>query len=219
MDAAEKLRRASASAKELALESGVVLSGWLDLVPARFFGLESVESILSEIYILADSSDWGVRERAGFALRNLAEEFFDQVMGLTDAWVSATSPNVRRAVCLACMQRKRFTNAHRVEMIMSRMSIIASDDDVYVRRCCGPFVLGYLGYTYPEQVLPWLAVAAGDSDLNVRANVAKAFTQALGRRFPEEGMIILRPLLLDSSRRVRLAAASAERLILRHQAL
>jgi hypothetical protein len=43
-------------------------------------------------------------------------------------------------------------------------------------------VVGYLGYTYPAIVLPWIEEQARLHDLNRRANAAKAFSQALGRR-------------------------------------
>ncbi|RVE87080.1 hypothetical protein [Sinorhizobium meliloti] len=85
------------------------------------------------------------------------------------------------------------------------------DDDIYVRKCCGPFVVGYLGYTYPSIVIPWLAEKTSESDFNVRANVAKAFSQALGRRFPREAARVLSSLIPDERPRVRAAVKAATR--------
>jgi hypothetical protein len=89
------------------------------------------------------------------------------------------------------------------------------DDDAYVRKCCGPFVVGYLGYTYPTVTLPWLERMANALDLNVRANVAKAFSQALGRRRSREGLEILNRLAEDDRNRVASATGASVRNIAR----
>jgi hypothetical protein len=85
------------------------------------------------------------------------------------------------------------------------------DDDIYVRKCCGPYVVAYLAYTYPRIVMPWLKHQARSADLNVRANVAKAFSQSLGARRPEDGVAILKMLATDQRRRVRQAVHSSAR--------
>ena len=134
------------------------------------------------------SEDWSERERAGFALRDLMELHFEEVFRLTETWVVHASDRVRRAACLACTQRKSRTDPSRVRAILSRLESLMTDESLYVRKCCGPFVVGYLGYTYPTITLPWLKRQASNSDLNVRTTVAKAFSQALGGRHPLEGL-------------------------------
>ncbi len=176
---------------------------------------QSIASTLKSLRKLAASDDWSTREGAGFDLRNLIEEEFDAAMRLSESWVSDPSDRVRRAACLGCMQRKGHTDSRRVRSILRRLEKLMSDDSIYVRKCCGPFVVGYLGYTYPTLTLPWLAKQARKADLNVRANVAKAFTQALGRRHPVEGLAILKALAEDERPRVRSAVVSALRNMVR----
>ncbi len=164
---------------------------------------------------LAISEDWSTRESGGFGLRDLIEMSFDEAMRLTQSWPSDSSYYVRRAACLGCMQRKAFTNERRLLRVLERLWTIMHDDDVYVRNCCGPFVVGYLGYTYPAITLPWLREMADSADLNVRANVAKAFSQALGRRHPHEGLEILNCLADDDRHRVASATGASVRNIAR----
>lgn len=164
---------------------------------------------------LAAADDWGRREEAGFTLRDLIEEHFADGIRLTEDWVADTDERVRRAVCLSCMQRKGRTTEDRLPVIYERLTRLMRDDSLYVRKCCGPFVVGYLGYTYPTSALPWLRGLASHNDFNVRANVAKAFSQALGRRFPSESLEILSLIGFEDSRRVRTAVESAVRNIVR----
>jgi len=116
---------------------------------------------------------------------------------------------------LACMQRKAYTDEGRVAAVLARLTSLMVDDDLYVRKCCGPFVVGYLCYTYPLVSLPWLESMAHCDDLNVRANVAKAFSQALGRQQPDAGLSILSLLSDDTRHRVRSAVKSSLRNIVR----
>jgi 3-methyladenine DNA glycosylase AlkC len=167
----------------------------------------------------ADSNDWQEREEAGFTLRNLIEQQFQEGMELTGDWVSDPSERVRRAACLACMQRKARTTPERLPVILGRLEPLMADDSLYVRKCCGPFVVGYLGYTYPRQVLPWLWEQAASDDLNVRANVAKAFSQALGSHHPDEAVQILSLLAPDERHRVRSAVLGSLRNLLRRRAV
>lgn len=167
------------------------------------------------LYVLAQSDDWSEREEAGFSLRNLIEHHFEDGMALSQAWPSDRSNYVRRAACLACMQRKAFTNEGRVAVVLDRLTSLMADDDLYVRKCCGPFVVGYLGYTYPRVSLPWLESMAHSEDLNVRTNVAKAFSQALGRQQADAGLSLLSLLSNDPRHRVRSAVKSSLRNIIR----
>jgi hypothetical protein len=166
----------------------------------------------------ADSVNWSERETAGFMLRDMMEVHFDQVFQLTKAWVHDPSERVRRAVCLACMQRKRFTTSVRLRLILERLESLMADDSLYVRKCCGPFVVGYLGYTYPTTTLPWLEGQVRSPNLNTRANVAKAFSQALGGKHPVLAFEILHQLCDDPERRVRSAVGASVRNILRRKA-
>lgn len=180
---------------------------------------DEIEHRLNKLKLLALSDDWKSREEAGFALRDLMEGRFEEVFALTVDWVTHPSDRVRRAACLACMQRKAYTDIPKLKKVLDRLSVLMKDDSIYVRKCCGPFVVGYLGYTYPVTTLPWLAEKARDEDINVRANTAKAFSQALGGRHPTEGIDILKILGVDDRHRVRSAVLSALRNIVRRKAI
>ncbi len=183
--------------------------------PSRLPSQAELAATVRRLYKLAQSDDWSEREEAGFTLRNLIEQHFEQGMALSQDWPSDPSNYVRRAACLACMQRKAHTDESRVATVLDRLTSLMADDDLYVRRCCGPFVVGYLGYTYPRVTLPWLEAMAASDDLNVRANVAKAFSQSLGRQQPDAGLSMLSLLSDDRRHRVRSAVKSSLRNILR----
>jgi len=179
--------------------------------------MKNLNKRIQELQRGALSDDWSRREEAGFSLRDLMEEHFDEVMRLTESWVKHPSERVRRAACLACMQRKAFTDSQRVRKVLHRLTTLMKDDSLYVRKCCGPFVVGYLGYTYPSLTIPWLKKQARIRDLNARANVAKAFSQALGGRHPWEGLEILAILAIDDRSRVRQAVSASARNIVRRK--
>lgn len=179
--------------------------------------MKDLKHRITELQHDALSDNWSKREEAAFALRDLMEAHFDDVMQLTESWITHTSERVRRAACLACMQRKASTDSPRVRRVLRRLVPLMKDDSLYVRKCCGPFVVGYLGYTYPVLTIPWLRGQARLRDLNVRANVAKAFSQALGGRQPLDGLRILTILATDDRPRVRQAVSAAVRNILRRE--
>ncbi len=160
---------------------------------------------------LADSDDWWDREIAGFALRDLMEDHFVEGMKLTSHWPKDRSARIRRAACQSLMQRRAKTTDDRLRPILKRLEVLMKDDDIYVRKCCGPYVVAYLAYTYPRIVMPWLKHQARSADLNVRTNVAKAFSQSLGTRRPQDGVAILKMLATDRSRRVRQAVLASAR--------
>ena len=164
---------------------------------------------ISELRELADSDDWWDREIAGFALRNLIEDHFAGGMKLTSHWPKHRSARIRRAACQSLMQRKAKTTDDRLRPILKRLEVLMKDDDIYVRKCCGPYVVAYLAYTYPRIVIPWLKDQARCANLNVRTNVAKAFSQSLGARRPHDGIEILKLLATDRRHRVRQAVRSS----------
>jgi HEAT repeat protein len=175
----------------------------------------SLDVTIRRLRVSANSDSWQEREEAGFALRDLIELHFDEGVRLTRDWVTDPSDRIRRAACLSCMQRKKYTSPRRLRVVLKRLTLMMSDDSLYVRKCCGPFVVGYLGYTYPELTLPWLLKQAVRTNVNVRTNVAKSFSQALGARHPREALEILNLLCEDARPRVRAATTSALRNVLR----
>ena len=69
--------------------------------------MDKLRRQVARLYKAANSDDWWDRELAGFALRDLTEDNFANVMKLTKEWASDPSPRIRRAACLACLQRKQ----------------------------------------------------------------------------------------------------------------
>jgi HEAT repeat protein len=159
----------------------------------------------------AASANWVVREGAGFALRDLMEIDFDAIFRATQGWVTDEDDRVRRAACLACMHRKRFGTPTRIRRILGRMLVLMRDESRYVQRACGPFVLGYLTYTYPVITIPFLRKAARARNPWVRVNVARAFSQAAGGRESSAAIELLEVLADDNDPRVVRAVGVAAR--------
>lgn len=157
----------------------------------------------------AISDNWHNREFAGYALRNMFEENFDEIYPIIKKWTNNKNDRVRRASCLACMHRKKFGTKNRIVKILKLLEVLMKDDSKYVKKCCGPFVVGYLGYTYPQITLNWLNNQAIKTDENIRWNVAKSFSQALGRRFPHESLNILSKINYNDSKYVKSAIMSS----------
>lgn len=107
--------------------------------------VEELADLIRRLYVQAQDDDWHERERAGFTLRNLIEERFSPAMELSKDWAGDKSPRVRRAACLGCMHRKAFGTKQRILKILERLDVTMQDQDTYVRKCCGPYVVGYLG--------------------------------------------------------------------------
>jgi 3-methyladenine DNA glycosylase AlkD len=99
---------------------------------------------VSELRKLANSDDWWDREIAGFALRDLVEDHFVEGMKLTSRWPHDRSARIRRAACQSLMQRRAKTTDERLQPILQRVEVLMKDDDIYVRKCCGPYVVAYL---------------------------------------------------------------------------
>jgi len=97
------------------------------------------------------------------------------------------------------MMRKRYGSSDAIDSLLDRLEIVLNDPSEYVRKCTGPFVLGYLGYTYPTIVLPRLRFWFEQYESGPKHtcwNLASAFSQALGRREPVTAVALL-PKLAD----------------------
>ena len=149
---------------------------------------------LSELYKFAIDDDWKRREQAGFELRARVEKDHISMLPHIDRWLEDPNDRIRRAAVLACMVRKKYGTPEIITKILVRIGKVLNDDSLYVRKCTGPFVLGYLGYTYPEITLPQIKLWV-DSYMNgpkyICWNLASAFSQALGRRYPDFALEIL----------------------------
>lgn len=165
---------------------------------------------IEEIRILIIDNDWKLREKGGFEFRDLFSENFELVLPIVIEWINDNNERIRRAAVLACMQKKLHNQPSKIVALLDMLENSLNDSSRYVRKCHGPFVLGYLGYTYPAIVLPrielWAKVKEQEYE---RWNIASAFSQALGRRYPDEAIKVLTLLASDSRPLVWKAVASS----------
>lgn len=154
---------------------------------------------LLELQREAANPDWERREVAGFELRRRVEVDWQAKLPVLDAWLVSDNEYIRRAAVLACMVRKRYGSPPCTIGLLEKIEKVLNDSSVYVRKCTGPFVLGYLGYTYPDVVLPQIETwfdRYKDGHKYTCWNLASTFSQALGRRQPQTALKLL-PLLAD----------------------
>lgn len=149
-----------------------------------------------ELKKIAQDDDWRLREDAGFELRARTEEGFEQNYKVIKKWLNSNDENIRRAGVIGCMVRKRYGTSEKIYRLMRLLEKVLDDPSVYVRRNTGPFVIGYLGYTYPDTVLPilseWAKQYKNSSKFCACWNIVSAFSQALGRRRPQEALQVMR---------------------------
>ncbi len=149
---------------------------------------------LSGLRELAIDDDWKRREESGFELRSRVEKDHMSMLIHLDKWLDDPNDRIRRASVLACMVRKKFGTPEIISKILIRIEKVLNDNSLYVRKCTGPFVLGYLGYTYPETTLPQIKQWVNfyiNGPKYICWNLASAFSQALGRKQPDFALEIL----------------------------
>jgi len=151
---------------------------------------------LSELMQTASSDDWRSREDAGFERRARTEEGFDQNYSVLNAWLGHNNEYIRRAAVIGCMVRKRYGTPEKIYRLMGLLENVLDDPSAYVRRNTGPFVIGYLGYTYPDTVLPilceWAKKYENITQPYICWNIVSAFSQALGRKHVQVALQVVR---------------------------
>ncbi|MGV3488368.1 MAG: HEAT repeat domain-containing protein [Tuberibacillus sp.] len=172
---------------------------------------EELPQIVSEkLRILADDSDWEVREWAASACGTLLINHFTALYTIMKAWTADPSPNVRRAASLsvkyACKKRKE----EWAEPLLDLISPLLIDNDPYVKKNLGPFAIGDgLLRAYPDQTLnrvnQWIHIDNGEA----RWNIAKIFTTAQGAKNADRALPVLEILINDERPIVKRALKSA----------
>jgi hypothetical protein len=66
--------------------------------------MDNLRRQIARLYKAANSDDWWDREVAGFALRDLTEDHFGDVMKLTKEWASDASSAVAETRSNACVR-------------------------------------------------------------------------------------------------------------------
>lgn len=153
---------------------------------------------LQQLKKMASHNDWKIRETAGFELRGRVEENYRYMLRVLDEWLADKNERVRRAAVLACMMRKKKATSNAIAALLNRLERALNDKSSYVRKCTGPFVLGYLGYTYPSISLPKIRNWYRENKNGPKYicwNLASTFSQALGRRKPQVAANLLRLII------------------------
>ena len=174
------------------------------------------KKLLTKIKKMADSPDWRVRENAAVEIKKINDKFFLKYLPVWKKWVAEPNHNIRRTVEVGLLRIKKEFVPHALDLLDPLMY----DDDVYVRKNCGPFALSHVGYKDPtttfKRLRKWMKV----KDKNVRWNVAMCLGVWFGQSNPEESLKLLKVLAKDQEKFVwRAAASSLVKLIRKHPKL
>jgi len=104
------------------------------------------KKLLAKIRTMADSSEWGRRENAASEIKKINDNFFLEYLSVWKKWIAESNPNIRRAVEVGLLRIKKKFIPHALDLIDPLMY----DDDVYVRKNCGPFALSHVRYKDPD---------------------------------------------------------------------
>ena len=165
---------------------------------------------------MADSPKWGVREDATVEIKKINDKFFLEYLPIWKEWVADPNPNIRRAVEVGLLRIKKEFIPHALDLLDPLMY----DDNVYVRKNCGPFGLSHVGYKDPDTTFKRLKKWMKIKDKNVCWNVAMCLGVWFGQSNPEESLKLLKVLAKDQEKFVwRAAASSLVKLIRKHPKL
>jgi 3-methyladenine DNA glycosylase AlkD len=157
---------------------------------------------------IADDKNWEVREYAGSAFANVLREN-PELHSKMIKWSGHTSENVRRAVVFSSLAYKKSGDTPKAFEILS---LLMSDNSVYVKKNLGPFILGsHFGNNFPEATLEFLHEQSKSGDPNVLWNVAMSFNNSFGNSYPKEALEILSLISQSNQPSVRRAIVSTLR--------
>ena len=161
--------------------------------------------LLQRIRSMADDADWEVREDAASAIKGLNDKQFSTYLPVWREWVSDSNPNIRRAVEVGLL---RISKAHYRDAF-ELLAPLLSDDDLYVRKNCGPFALSAVAYRNPADAFERFGELVQSENENVRWNIAMCLGVMFGVRYPKQSIALLEILAKDERRFVWRAVASA----------
>ena len=174
------------------------------------------KNLLAKIKKMADSPNWEVREDAASEIREINDKFFLEYLPTWKRWVADPNPNIRRAVEVGLLRIKKEHVPHALDLLDALMH----DNNVYVRKNCGPFALSHVGYKDPtatfKRLKEWMMI----KDKNVGWNVAMCLGVWFGQTYPKDSLALLKVLAKNQERFVwRAAASSLVKLIRKHPEL
>lgn len=157
---------------------------------------------------ISDDKNWEVREYAGSAFANVLREN-PELHSKMIKWSGHRSENVRRAVVFSSLAFKKSGDTPKAFEILS---LLMSDNSVYVKKNLGPFILGsHFGNNFPEATLEFLHEHSKSGDPNVLWNVAMSFNNSFGNSYPKEALEILSLISQSNLPSVRRAIVSTLR--------
>ena len=174
------------------------------------------KKLLAKIRKLADSSFWGRREDATKFIKEINDNYFLEYLPVWQKWVKDKKANIRRAAEVGLLRIKK----EHVPKALDLIKFLMSDDNLYVRKNCGPFALSHIGYKDPENTFKKLKQWIKSDNRNVRWNIAMCLGAWFGQSYPEKSLKLLKILARDQEKFVwRAAASSLIKLIRKHPKL
>jgi len=161
---------------------------------------------------LADHPNWQIREYVASAAGELFDRHFEELRNQVLHLAQVGSPKVKRAIALAVKAAGRSRNSNRVDFLLDVTARLLTEDDPYVMKNLGPFVIGdgLLRY-YTDATIVALKKWSRSQNPVVRWNVAMALTTSSARDRAELVKPILESLSSDPDKRVQRAIAKAKR--------
>jgi len=174
------------------------------------------KKLLVKIRTMADSPEWGRRENAASEIKKINDNFFLEYSPVWKKWVAESNPNICRAVEVGLLRIKKEFIPYALDLLDSLMY----DDDVYVRKNCGPFALSHVGYKDPDTTFKRLKKWMKVKNKYVHWNVAMCLGVWFGQSYPDESLKLLKVLAKNKEKFVwRAAASSLIKLIRKHPKL
>lgn len=169
------------------------------------------EKLLEKIRKLACNEDWGKRENAAVEIKKINDKYFEDYYPIWEKWIKDRNPKIRRAVEVGLLRiDKKY-----VKKSLELLKPLLYDDNIYVRKNCGPFSLSHVCYKNPDlafsKIKEWMTI----DEVNVRWNIAMCLGAWFGQKNPKKSLKLLKPLAKDKRKFVWRAVASSLIKILR----
>jgi len=171
------------------------------------------KELLKKIKIMANSSNWKVKEEAANEIKIINDKYFIEYLPIWKNWIKDPNPNMRRAVEVGLLRIKKEYSSEALKLI----EVSVYDSDPYVKKNCGPFALSSIGYRSPELTFKILNKWVKINNKNVRWNIAMSLGARFGQYNTKEAIKLLKVLAKDQEKYVwRAAASSLIKLLRRH---
>lgn len=130
------------------------------------------------ILLLADDTDWRVRESITWALYQLLQKNFEEIYPLLKEWANYKGKKVRRAVIIAAMKVAKHRDEKLAIPLLEFLEPFLGDKDDYVQKALA-FVIGdgFIRY-YPLRSFSYLRKWARKDNIRMSQLIAKSLSTA-----------------------------------------